>query len=139
MVVGGSPRIGFKIQATIIFLYILYYDPTLMLNFVLTCNILAIRARVRAKTSRTSRNTVEADGIKYSGWPVFMRHWNPQSLTILNGQLLSATQCTISALLSMLLGANKILRVDILGFGFCVTAMRVCDLPFSFPCKTGRN
>ena len=69
-----------------------------MYIIVLTCNISAMRFRTLTNTFRTSRETVLAEGMWYSGLPVFIRLWKPQSFTILKGRLFSDTQWTISAL-----------------------------------------
>ena len=65
---------------------------------LLTCNIFAMRLQTLINTFLTSWETVSGEGMWYSGLPVFMSIWNPQSFTILKGRLLSDTQRTISAL-----------------------------------------
>src|SRR5271156_3973564 len=67
-------------------------------DMILTCKIFARRFRTLTKTFRTSRETVSADGMGYSGLPVFIRLQKARSVTILKGCLLSDTQRTISAL-----------------------------------------
>ncbi len=69
------------------------------MNHQLTCNIFAMRWRVFARAFLTLCETVVGCGIQYMGRPVFMRTWNPWSATISNGQQLSVTHRTISALL----------------------------------------
>lgn len=63
-----------------------------------TCSIRATRLRVFENTSLTSRDTVVGEGMYNPGLPVFIRHRNPRSATILKGRTLSAIQRTISAL-----------------------------------------
>lgn len=65
---------------------------------LLTCNIFAMRFRTLTNTFRTSRETVSAEGMGYSGLPVFIRLRKPRSVTVLKGRLFSDTQRTISAL-----------------------------------------
>jgi hypothetical protein len=65
---------------------------------VLTCNIFAMHFWTLTNVFHTSRETVSAEGMWYSGLPVFIRLQKPQSVTILKGCLFSETQSTISAL-----------------------------------------
>ena len=63
-----------------------------------TCNIFAMHLQTFTKAYLTSWEMVSADGIWYSGCPVFIRLWKPWSVMILKGRLFSDTQQTISAL-----------------------------------------
>ena len=79
-----------------------------MYVMVLTCNIFAMHIRTLTNEFRTSQETVSAEGMWYSGLPVFIRLQKPRSVTILKGRLFSETQWTISALqVAQKLGGTK--------------------------------
>ena len=63
--VWRCPGISCKVDVAVVFLYVsrMFEHLNNVLCSALTCNILAMRSRVRANISFTSRETVDADGM----------------------------------------------------------------------------
>lgn len=102
LVVWGGPRITCEVELAVILLvhggYLSGPSHVCVLTSERTCTIFATRRRTRANTRLTSRDTVEGDGILYSGRPVFINTWKPRSATISKGRLHSHIHRTSSAL-----------------------------------------
>jgi len=99
LLVWWGPSIGGEIQCSLVLLYksvSIHSVHWFIIQY--TCRIFAIHFCEFLNTHLASCVTMSGEKRWKPGRLVFIRHWNPQSFTMLNSRMLSDTQQTISAL-----------------------------------------